>query len=80
MSQTARQYYTPDEVATLTGYSVKSVYKAIQLGDLPATRARGMCRLRVRVEDVLLWMHPEPQSLAVVADVIPLRRAHGNHS
>jgi excisionase family DNA binding protein len=45
---------TPDEVASLCGYSRKAIYRAIERGELPATKR--CSRWRILAEDVERWL------------------------
>ena len=62
---------SPEDVATRCGLSRRAVYRAIERGELPASR---LCsRLRVRPEDLDAWIAgkrvepPEPIPLPPVA-------------
>jgi excisionase family DNA binding protein len=49
-----RRLLAPNEVAALCGLSRKAVYRAIERGELPASK---LCsRLRIRPEDLDLWI------------------------
>lgn len=46
---------SPEDVASACGLSRKAVYRAIERGELPATR---LCsRLRIRPQDIESWIH-----------------------
>jgi excisionase family DNA binding protein len=45
---------TPDEVASLCGYSRKAIYRAIERGELRATKR--CSRWRILAEDVERWL------------------------
>ena len=46
---------SPEEVAQAVGLSRKAVYRAIQRGELVASRLAGASRLRIECEEVLAW-------------------------
>ncbi len=59
---------TPDDVAALCGLSRKAVYRAIERGEL---RASKLCsRLRIRSEDLDLWIEANR-----LQEEVPLRRS-----
>lgn len=59
---------SPEDVARACGLSRKAVYRAIERGELPASR---LCsRLRIRSEDVEAWIERN----RVAADPSPLAR------
>ena len=69
-----RRLLAPDEVAAICGLSRKAVYRAIERGEL---RASKLCsRLRITLEDVDSWIEssqvepiapPDPRSVRVPA-------------
>lgn len=54
----AREFFTVAEVVDLTGVSDKSVYRAIERGELCAVRPRGQRRLLVPAEAIGVWLEP----------------------
>ena len=70
---------SPEEVARQCGLSRRAVYRAIERGDLPATR---LCsRLRIRCEDFDSWVaanRVEPVRFLVPAgEASPLPASNG---
>jgi excisionase family DNA binding protein len=58
---------SPAQVAQLAGLSVRAIYRAIERGDLPASR---LCsRLRVRQADVEGWLARNRVRIAPTAKV-----------
>jgi excisionase family DNA binding protein len=45
---------TPDEVASVCGYSRKAIYRAIERGELRATKR--CSRWRISAEDLVRWL------------------------
>jgi excisionase family DNA binding protein len=63
---------SPDEVASLCGYSRKAIYGAIERGELRATKR--CSRWRISVDDLRAWLEegvPAPAS----REAAPRRRA-----
>lgn len=54
MSTSLGTLLSPEEVAGAVGLTVRSIYKAVREGELPAFKLRG--RLRIRQEDVEAWL------------------------
>jgi excisionase family DNA binding protein len=66
-----RVAYSPSEVAHLLGLSRKAIYRAIQRGDLAASRVSN--RLRVRPADIDSWLDAARIARgATVAPPVPL--------
>lgn len=62
-------YFSPKDVATMTGFKIDAVRRAIAAGELRAYKPRG--RVRIHQADVDAWMRgteleTEPQEAAVV--------------
>jgi excisionase family DNA binding protein len=66
-----RVAYSPSEVAELVGLSRKAIYRAIERGELAASRVSS--RLRIRPADIDSWLEAgRIETSATVAPPLPL--------
>jgi excisionase family DNA binding protein len=76
MATGEQRLLAPNEVASLCGLSRKAVYRAIERGELRASR---LCsRLRIRPDDVDRWIEAAQVEPAAASEPRPVRASAPN--
>ena len=53
-------HYSPAGAAEYANFDVRTIYRAVESGELPAVRPRGTRAIRIRAADLDAWMEPMP--------------------